>query len=180
MRLLMLIGFLMLSGFGKAQSPTDAALCFYEWYLKAIKGQDGKEHTAVIKKGSNGEILLNYERYLHNLDSLGCIADTFKQSEIVRFQSCQDYFKNIPFPVYSEQVGNDAYTYDVPCPFFTQYYWVSDIEYWESLKVLESIVKEDCAEIQLELASGVYRQKRMVIVNRIGEKWKIIKISQGL
>lgn len=180
MRLLILIGLLMVSSFCKAQSPADAAKCFYEWYLKAIKGRNVKEHTAIVKKGPNGETLLDYERYLHNLDSLGCVADTFKRSEIARFQSCQDYFKEIPFVIYYDQVDNDAFTYDVPCPFFTQYHWVSDMEPWESIRVVESKVKEDNAEIQLELASGGYRQKRLVLVKLIEGKWKIIRISQGL
>ena len=100
MRLLILIGLLLVSSYCKAQTPADAVLCFYEWYLHAIKSRDVKEHTAVVKKGPNGETLLDYDRYLQNLDSLGCIADTFKQSEIVRFQNCQDYFKDIPFAVY--------------------------------------------------------------------------------
>lgn len=180
MRLFILIGFLLVSSHGKAQIPADAALCFYEWYLQAIKGRNVKEHTAIVKKGPNGETLLDYERYLHNLDSLGCVADTFKQSEIARFQSCQDYFKEIPFAVYYDQVDNDAYTYDVPCPFFTQYHWVSDMEPWKSIKVLESKVKEDSAEIQLELASGAKRQKRLVFVKLIEGKWKVTGISQGL
>ena len=180
MRLLILIGFLVISSHGKAQSPADAAKCFYEWYIKAIKGRNVKEHTAIVKKGPKGEAVLDFDRYLHNLDSLGCVADTFKQSEIARFQSCQDYFKDIPYAVYYDQVDNDAYTYDVPCPFFTQYHWVSDMEQWESIKVLESKIKEDSAEIQLELASGVYRQKRLVTVKLIDGKWKIIRISQGL
>ena len=170
----------MISSFGKAQTPTDAALCFYEWYIKAIKGRNVKEHTAIVKKGPNGETILDYERYLQNLDSLGCVADTFKQSEIARFQSCQDYFKEIPFAIYYDQVDNDAFTYDVPCPFFTQYHWVSDMQPWEFIKVLESNIKEDSAEIQLELASGGYRQKRLVFVKLIEGKWKIIRISQGL
>jgi hypothetical protein len=179
-RLLILIGLLMVSSFCKAQSPADAATCFYEWYLKAIKGKNAKEHTAIVKKGPKGEALLDYERYLHNLDSLDCVADTFKQSEIARFQSCQDYFKDVPFAVYYDQVDNDAYTYDVPCPFFTQYHWVSDMQPWNSIQVLESKVKGGTAEIQLELASGAYRQKRLVFVNLIDAKWKISKISQGL
>lgn len=179
-RLLILIGLLMLSSFGKAQSPANAATCFYEWYLKAIKGRNVKEHTAIVKKGPKGEVVLDYERYLHNLDSLGCVADTFKQSEIARFQSCQDYFKEIPFAIYYDQVDNDPFTYNVPCPFFTQYHWVSDMQPWESIKVLESKVKGDSAEIQLELASGKYRQKRLVFVKLIDEKWKVTRISQGL
>ena len=180
MRLFILIGFLLVSSHGKAQSPTDGALCFYEWYIKAIKGRNVKEHTAIVKKGPKGETLLDYERYLHNLDSLGCIADTFKQSEIARFQSCQDYFKEIPFAIFYDQVDNDPFTYNAPCPFFTQYQWVSDMQPWESLKVVESKVKEDNAEIQLELASGGYRQKRLVFLRLIEGKWKIIRISQGL
>lgn len=180
MRLLVLIGFLMFNSFCKAQSPTGAALCFYQWYLQAIKGRNVKEHTAVVKKGANGETLLDCERYLHNLDSLGCIADTFKQSEIARFQSCQDYFKDIPYAIYYDQVDNDPFTYNVPCPFFTQYHWVSDMQPWESIKILESKIKEDSAEIQLELASGAYRQKRLVFVRLMDGKWKVIKISQGL
>jgi hypothetical protein len=179
-RLLILIGLLMLSSFGNAQSPADAATCFYEWYLKAIKGRNVKEHTAIVKKGPKGETVLDYERYLHNLDSLGCIADTFKQSEIARFKSCQDYFKDIPYAIYYDQVDNDAFTYDVPCPFFTQYHWVSDMQPWESIKVLESKIKGDSAEIQLELASGANRQKRLVFVKLIDGKWKVIRISQGL
>lgn len=180
MRLLILIGFLMICSFCKAQSPTDAVTCFYEWYLKTIKGRKAEEHTAVVKKGPNGETLLDYKRYFHNLDSLGCIADTFKQSEIARFQSCQDYFKEIPFAVYYDQVDNDAFTYDVPCPFFTQYHWVLDLESRESIKVLESKIKENSAEIQLELASGAKRQKRIVFVKLIEGKWKVTRISQGL
>ncbi len=180
MRLFILIGFLLVSSHGKAQSPTDGALCFYEWYIKAIKGRNVKEHTAIVKKGPKGETLLDYERYLHNLDSLGCIAYTFKQSEIARFQSCQDYFKDIPYAIYYDQVDNDAFTYNVPCPFFTQFYWVSDMQPWESIKVLESKIKENSAEIQLELASGAYRQKRLVFLRLIEEKWKIIQISHSL
>lgn len=181
MRLFILLGFLMMSSLlGNAQSPTDAALCFYQWYLQAIKSQHAKEHTAIVKKGPIGETLLDYERYLHNLDSLGCIADTFKQSEIARFQNCQDYFKDIPFAEYYDQIDNDAYTYELPCPFFTQFHWVSDMEPWESLKVLESKVNGDSAEVQLELASGTYRQKRLVLVKRMDAQWKIVWISQGL
>lgn len=180
MRLPIFIGLLMVSSFCKAQTPADAAKCFYEWYLKAIKGKNVKEHTAIVKKGPKGETLLDYERYLHNLDSLGCVGDTFKQSEIARFQNCQDYFKDIPYAIYYDQVDNDPFIYNVPCPFFTQYYWVSDMEPWESIKVLESKVKEDNAEIQLELASKGYRQKRVVFVKLIDAKWKISKISQGL
>ena len=170
----------MISSFGKAQSPDDAAKCFYEWYLKAIKGRNVKEHTAIVKKGPKGETVLDYDRYLHNLDSLGCVADTFKQSEIARFQSCQDYFKDIPFAIYYDQVDNDPFTYNVPCPFFTQYHWVSDMQPWESIKVLESKIKGDSAEIQLELASGKNRQKRLVFVKLIDGKWKVTWISQGL
>ncbi|WP_373552216.1 hypothetical protein [Haliscomenobacter sp.] len=180
MRLFILIGFLLVSSYGKTQSPADAALCFYEWYLHAIKSRDAGEHTAVVKKGANGETLLDYERYLHNLDSLGCIADTFKQSEIVRFQSCQDYFKDIPYVVYYDQVDNDAYTYDVPCPFFTQFYWIKDINYWAFVRVVESKIEGNNAEVQLELASGAARQNRRVFLKMIDQKWKIIKISQGL
>lgn len=179
-RLLILIGLLMVSSFCKAQSPADAAKCFYEWYLKAIKGRKIEEHTAVVKKGPQGETLLDYQRYLHNLDSLGYVADTFKQSEIARFQSCQDYFKDIPYAIYYDQVDNDPFTYNLPCPFFTQYHWVSDMQPWESIKVLESKVNEANAEIQLELASGGNRQKRMVYVKLIERKWKITAISQGL
>lgn len=180
MRQLILIGFLMVSSFCKAQTPADAAKCFYEWYCKAIKGRNVKEHTAIVKKGPKGETLLDYERYLHNLDSLGCVADTFKQSEIARFQSCQDYFKDIPYAMYYDQVDNDPFTYNVPCPFFTQYHWVSDMQPWESIKVLESKIKEDSAEIQLELTSGASRQKRVVFLKLIEGKWKVTGISQGL
>lgn len=178
--LLILIALLMVNSFCKAQSPAEAAKCFYEWYLKAIKGRNVKEHTAIVKKGPKGETLLDYERYLHNLDSLGCVADTFKQSEIARFQSCQDYFKDISYAIYYDQVDNDPFTYNTPCPFFTQYYWVSDMQPWQSIKILDSKVNEGNAEIQLELASGTYRQKRVVFVRLIDGKWQIIKISQGL
>ena len=179
-RLLIFTGLLMVSSFCKAQTPADAAKCFYEWYIKAIKGKNVKEHTAFVRKGPKAETLLDYERYLHNLDSLGCIADTFKQSEIARFQSCQDYFKDIPYAIYYDQVDNDPFTYTVPCPFFTQYYWVSDMQPWEFIKVLDSKVNEGNAEIQLELASGTKLQKRLVFVKLIDGKWKITEISQSL
>lgn len=179
MRLLSLIVFLIISSFCQAQTPTDAAKCFYEWYLKAIKGRNVKEHTAIVKKGPKGETLLDYERYLHNLDSLGCVADAFKESEIARFQSCQEYFKDIPYGIYYDQVDNDPFTYNTPCPFFTQYYWISDMQPWQSIRVLESKVNEANAEIQLELASGAIRQKRMVYVKLIEGIWKVTRISQG-
>jgi hypothetical protein len=50
------------SAFTQNQSPREAALCFYNWYLQAIKGP-ANAHTAIVKKGPNGETVLDYTQY---------------------------------------------------------------------------------------------------------------------
>ena len=175
MRLLILMVFLMISSLGKAQSPTDAALCFYNWYLQAIKGP-AKAHTAIVKKGSNGETVLDYEPYFHNLDSLGCVSDSFIIYEKLRFQICQDHFKDVPFSEYYENIDNNPFFYEQPCPFFTKYQWVGDIEYW-SIGSVEQVSGIDQATVNLTLKAGTKQRVWRVITVRTDEHWRIVKIE---
>ena len=175
MRLLILMVFLMISSLGKAQSPTDAALCFYNWYLQAIKGP-AKAHTAIVKKGSNGETVLDYEPYFHNLDSLGCVSDSFIIYEKLRFQICQDHFKDVPFSEYYENIDNNPFFYEQPCPFFTKYQWVGDIEYW-SINSVEQVSGIDQATVNLTLKAGTKQRVWRVFTVRTDEYWRIVKIE---
>lgn len=175
MRLLFFICFLILCNTCKAQSPTDAALCFYQWYLQAIKGK-AQTHTALVKKGTAGETLLDYQVYFQQLDSLDCVTEKFKRSEQARFQACQDFFKGIPYLEYYDNIDNNPNFYDTPCPFFTQYFWVGDINLnWKIIKAEE---QEPAAQVLVlvELGAGTNRQVRGVTLVQEAGKWKIDKI----
>lgn len=176
MRYLLVFIFLGLSCGVFSQSPADAALCFYQWYLQAIRGSNPAIHTAIVRQGPKGEVLLDHQLYFQHLDSIDCVSDSFKHAEVLRFQSCQDFFKEVPYSVYYDQIDNDAYTFDAPCPFFTQFYWISDIAYWESVEVLENTIDGANARVLLGLRSGKYQQKREVFLQLEAEKWRIVKI----
>jgi hypothetical protein len=160
-----------------AQNPADAALCFYQWYLQAIKNPIAAAHTAVVKMGIRGEVVLDYERYFQNLDSIACVSDSFKRAEVLRFQPCQDFFKDIPYEVYYDQIDNHAFTYDAPCPFFTQFHWVSDLQYWTLAGVTESKMEGPKAWVQLALSSGKQRQQKEVHLHLDKGEWKVVKIQ---
>lgn len=163
------------SAFTQNQSPNEAALCFYNWYLQAIKGP-ANAHTAIVKKGPNGEAVLDYAQYFQNLDTLGCIADSFKLAEKMRFQSCQDYFKDTPFFEYYEYIDNYPNHYDIPCPFFTRYNWVGDIAQWQ-ISGVEKTEGVNPAVVSLVLKSGSRLRTWKVSTVQDGERWKIVRIE---
>lgn len=180
MRFLLLSALLLLVNFGKTQTPADAALCFYEWYFQAIKTQPIKAHTAVVKAGPNGETLLDYSTYLHKLDSLTCVSDTFKRAEVLRFETCQEFFKNVPYAVYYDQIDNDPFVYNLPCPFLTQYFWVSDMQPGSTLKVVDSQIDGKVAQVKLAFFTGGKKQQRLLNLQLFGADWKITAISLPL
>lgn len=160
----------------QSQTPADAALCFYQWYLDAIKGP-AEAHTAIVKKGPAGETLLVYSQYLKNLDSLGCVSDTFIQSEKQRFAACQDYFQATPYSDYYEYIDNDPFFFDRPCPFFTRFHWVDGLAFWKLSRVTPIDQTGDRATVMVELSNGPRTLKKTLQLTQEEKVWKIVAIQ---
>ena len=165
----------------------NSSLTFYNWYLNSLKNDSTYGNVQINYHWEDTIPILDISKYLNELKKMENVSEFFIESEITRFQICQDSLNTIDYREV-ESCGCSVGEFYNECGFLNYYFWINSNEKYNGCEIKNVYISKQKAICQLQFFYGTgnnvsksYDENLICLVNLVKHEgnWLIESIDRS-